>query len=95
MTKMTKLFFVAALAVVFGTSAAIADNLNDSDLRQLKILALKELGPTPDDARGYTAHMTQREGPPAPGCVRIEARNEHGIWARWKCPLGTIQRLGW
>ena len=70
--------------------------LSEVELKNLEGLAQKALGPVPADARDYTTHVTRRMGAPAPGCVKgPDARPGRGTLVRWRCPPGTIKRLGW
>jgi len=70
--------------------------LSEVELKNLEGLAQKALGPVPADARDYTTHVTRRVGAPAPGCVKgPDARPGRGTFVRWRCPPGTIKRLGW
>lgn len=70
--------------------------LSSRDLENLEGLAQKALGPVPADARGYTARVTRRVGAPTRACVQVrDARPGRGTLVRWRCPPGTIKRLGW
>ena len=70
--------------------------LSAADLANLQGIAKKVLGPVPGDARGYTARVTSKVVSPAPGCEKItERRAGGGTFDRWRCPRGTIKRLGW
>ena len=70
--------------------------LNNEDVANLGRISQKVLGPVPPDARGYTAHVTSRIARPAPGCRKVtERRAGGGTLDRWRCPPGTIHRLGW
>jgi len=72
----------------------VALTANDTD--ELERIARRALGPVPQDARAYRAHVTARSGAPAPGCVRVqEVKPGKGTLIRWRCPRGTINRLGW
>lgn len=96
MKKFSLTTALMASALVFSAPAAEASKITAQDIASLKHIAQKALGPVPSNALGYTAQVTNREMPPAPGCVRVKRHNTaHGALNRWRCPSGTIKQLGW
>jgi hypothetical protein len=76
--------------------AGIRGGLSATDITNLRSISKKVLGPLPGNARGYTAHVTSRIAAPAVGCEKITERHAGGgTFDRWRCPRGTIKRLGW
>lgn len=71
-------------------------SLDTRDIEALAGIAQKAFGAPPADATGYTAHATKTAAAPARGCVQVDEYDaKRGMLKRWKCPPGTIRRLGW
>ena len=69
--------------------------VSSDDLNQLERIAQRALGPVPMDATGYRAMVTRRVSAPGPGCVQMRiVPPGKGTLVRWRCPKGTIRRLG-
>jgi len=70
--------------------------LSTRDFENLEGISQKALGPVPNDAVDYTAHVTRTTAAPARGCVNVrEFMPGKGTFNRWRCPKGTVNRLGW
>lgn len=72
-------------------------NIIPTDIETLKGIGQRAFGPPPNDTRDYTAHVTPTVAPPARGCTLVNERGIPGAGTldRWRCPPGTIRRLGW
>ena len=88
---MRNLIIVVIAALALGGCA----QTSATSQNELSWIAYRTLGPMPKDATD-TAYRYGYKRPPAPGCVAIEGHSAYGYaHVRWRCPPGTIKRLGW